>query len=411
MKKILIGLLLALLILTLFAGCGRRENPVRERYLYRDPWVVPNMQFESLHGNLVNDPFIRSILVYVPDFYDPIRLHQPGLINEGFSVLYMLHDFGTDDKSFIDVYKIVEVADQLIAEGQIQPMIIVFPDASSLFSGGSFYTNSYLLGDYEDYIVDEVTTVVDTSFHTYGTKPQDTWIPDPRYRAISGLGMGGYGALKIAMDHSDMFASVSAMSPYTSLESFLTRETIDQVYQENGFASGDVSLASYKSLNPWTDDLHPDKTYSQLVFAMAAAFSPHVQGDPDTANYIYLATVDGEPRGVDLPFDSTRIIHPGSPVWNKWLLHDLKARLNSDPSAFGDLKMYMDCGDNDDFKLYQGARAFSQLLSLYGKENSYVEYSGYPGYPARHDSFIHDRLVDILKFHSRNFPPPKYRTM
>jgi S-formylglutathione hydrolase FrmB len=409
MKKILIGLFLVLLVTALLAGCSRRENPVRTNYPYHDPWTVPNMEFASLKGNIVDDPFIRSIIVYLPPMYN-VQLHQPGLINQGFSVLYMLHDFGTDNTSFIDVYKIVQVADQLIDEGQIQPMIIAFPDASSLFAGGSFYTNSYLLGDYEDYIVDEVMTVVDTSFHTYGTKPQDTWIPDPRYRAISGLGMGGYGALKIAMDYPDKLASVSVMSPYASLESFLTRETIDKVYQENGFGSGDLSYASYKSLNPWTDDLHPDKTYSRLVFAMAAAFSPHLPDNPDTTNYIYLGTVGGEPQGVDLPFDSTRTIPPGSSVWNRWLQHDMKTRLTNHPSAFGDLDMYLECGDQDEFKLYQGTRAFSQLLSLFGKENTYVEYSGYPGYPARHDSFIHDRLVDILRFHSEHFPPPAYRT-
>jgi S-formylglutathione hydrolase FrmB len=409
MKKIWIGLLLAFLALALLIGCNRRLNPVRADFPYHDPWTVANLQFQSLKGNLVDDSFVRSIIVYLPPVYN-IEIDQPGLINQGFSVLYMLHDFDTDNTSFIDIYKIVQVADELIDEGQIQPMLIVFPDASSLFAGGSFYVNSYLLGDYEDYIIDEVMTVVDTSFHTYGTKPQDTWIPDPRYRAICGLGMGGYGALRIAMDHPDKFAAVSAMSPYASLESFLTREVIDKVYEENGFGSGDFSYASYKSLNPYTDDLHPDKTYSRLVFAMATAFSPHLPGDPDTTNYVYLGTVGVEPRGVDLPFDSTRTIVPGSSAWNRWLQQDVKTRLANHPSAFGDLDMYMECGDQDNFKLYQGTRALSQLLSLFGKENTYVEYSGYPGYPARHDSFIHDRLADILKFHSEHFPPPAYRT-
>ncbi len=408
MKRIFFVLPLCLLIMTLFVGCGKRENPLRSSYQYRDPWTIPGMTFESLRGSIVDDPYVRNVVAYLPPIYN-LELHQPGLINEGFSVLYMLHDYGADQSSFIDVYKVVQVADQLIADGEIQPMIIVFPDASSIFSGGSFYTNSYLLGNYEDYIVDELMTVVDTSFHTYGTKPTEEWIPDPRYRAISGLGMGGYGALKIAMDHADQFAAVSAMSPYTSFESFLTRETIDKMYEEHGFDAGDLSYASYKSLNPWADTLHPIKTYSYIVFAMADAFSPHVLGDPDTANFILLATLGGQPYGVDLPFDSTRTIQPGSPVWNKWFLHDLKTRLANDPQAFGDLDMYMDCGDRDDFKLYQGARAFSQLLSLFGKDHSYVEYGGYPGYPAGHDSFIHDRLVEILKFHSRTFPPPAYR--
>ncbi len=408
MKRILLGLLLAFLILTLFMACGKRDNPARVRYLYHDPWQLAGMEFESLKGSIVDDPFIRDVLVYLPPVYDPEK-HTPLIPNQGFSVLYLLHDFGTDNSSFVSVYKIVQVADQLIDEGQIQPMIIVMPDASSIFAGGSFYTNSFLLGDYEDYIIEELMTVIDTSFHTYVAKPQDKYIPDPRFRAIGGLGMGGYGALKLAMNHASLFASVSAMSPYTSFDSFLDQETIDTVFKENGIPADDVSYPSYKTLSPEPDDLHPDKTYSQIVFAMASAFSPHVPGDPDTTNFIALVVEGGQTYGVDLPFDSTRTIQPGSPVWNRWFPHDIKTKLASDPDAFGDLDIYLDCGNQDEFKLYRGARGFSQLLSLYGKDHTYVEYGGYPGLPARHDSFIYDRLVEILKFHSQHFPPPAYR--
>jgi S-formylglutathione hydrolase FrmB len=221
--------------------------------------------------------------------------------------------------------------------------------------------------------------------------------------------MGGYGALKIAMDYDSLFAAVSAMSPYASFGSFLTQETIEKVFEENGIAAGDISLASYKTLNPWTDEQHPDKTYSQLIFAMAAAFTPRMPTDPVTDTYIQLATIGGQPHGVYLPFDSTRTVPPGSPVWSKWFLHDLATKLTNDPGTFGDLEIYLDCGDQDDLELYHGVRAFSQLLSLYGKDHSYTEYSGYPSYPAGHDSFIYDRLVEILKFHSDHFPPPAYR--
>ena len=408
MKRILLGLLLAFLVLALFVSCGKRDNPLRSRYLFRDPWMMSAVEFPALEGSIVSDPYIRNVYAYLPPNYDLV-LHQPQLINEGFSVLYLLHDFGVDAESFVNVYKVLQIADQLIAEEKIQPMIIVMPDASSIFSGGSFYTNSRLLGDYEDYVAREVTAKTDSNLHTYGVKPQELWIPDPRYRAISGLGMGGYGALKIAMDYDSLFASVSAMSPYTSFGSFLNEETIERVFEENGIAPGDISLASYKTLNPWTDEQHPDKTYSQLIFAMAAAFTPRMPTDPVTDTYIQLATIGGQPHGVYLPFDSTRAVPPGSPVWSKWFLHDLATKLTNDPGTFGDLEMYLDCGDQDELELYHGVRAFSQLLSLYGKDHTYIEYSGYPSYPAGHDSFIYDRLVEILKFHSDHFPPPAYR--
>ena len=416
MKRMLIGLFLTCLILSLFVSCGKRNNPVRTLYPFHEIWQS-NWRFPALEGNIVGDLAKREVYVYLPPMYDPIN-HQAGLMSEGFSVLYLLHDFGADYSTFEGVYKIGQTADQLIAEGQIQPMIIVMPDASSIFlasdrlkkkKGGTFYVNSALLGRYEDYIVPELMAVVDTTFHTFGNKIEEKWVADPRYKAISGLGMGGYGALGIAMDYDTLFQSVSAMSPFASFESFLTKEIIDTVFKENGILPDDSSYSSYKSLNPWEDSEHPNKTYSQLIFAMAAAFSPHDLADPDTPNFFTLIEKAGEKYGVDLPFDSTRTIPHGSSVWNRWLLHDLKTRLTNDPTAFGDLSIYLDCGDQNEFGLYEGTWTFSQLLSLYGKEHTYIEYSGYPGYPAEHDNFIYDRLVEILKFHSRNFPPPAYR--
>ncbi len=419
MKRILIGLFLTCLILSLFVSCGKRDNPLRTRYLYHDPWRIDaDWDFTTLQGNIIGDPAKREIYVYLPPMYDGEK-HAPLIPNQGFPVLYLLHDFGADYSTFVSVYKIVQLADQLIAEGQIQPMIIVMPDASSLGlatdamkkeKGGTFYTNSILLGQYEDYIVHELMDTIDANFHTFVTKPGEEYVPDPRYRAISGLGMGGYGALKIAMDYDALFSSVSAMTPFTSFESFLSRDIIDRVFAENGIEPDDFSYSSYKSLNFLSDSLHPDKTYSQLIFAMAAAFSPHDPSDPDTTNFFTLAMIEGTNYGADLPFDSTRTIPPGSPIWeDKWLFHDLKTKLTNAHNAFGDLSIYLDCGDQNELELYEGIRAFSQLLSVYGKEHTYIEYGGYPGYPAGHDNFIYDRLMEILKFHSRHFPPPAYR--
>lgn len=408
MKRVLIVLILTGFVLMLFIGCGRRDNPLRTPYPYEEPWRLASWEFESLRGNIIEDSYLKDVFVYLPPMYNG-EVHAPGLPNSGFSVLYLLHDFGGDYSTFVGVYKIGQLADRLIDEGQIQPMIIVMPDASSLHLGGSFYTNSTLLGNYEDYITDELMYIVDTTFHTYVVKPGEVTLPDPDYRAVSGLGMGGYGALKLTFDHDTLFTSVSAMNPYASLESFLSEETIEKIYEENGIAAGDSSYASYKSLNPYPDGQHPDKTFSQLVFAMAASFSPHHPGDPDTLQFFELKAEGGQRYGVDLPFDSTRTIVPGSPIWNRWLLFDLKNKLANDPDGFRDLKIHLECGDQNEFGLLDGCRAFDQLLSLYGKEHEYVEYSGYPGLPAGQDDFIYDRLEEILKFHSRHFPPPAYR--
>jgi hypothetical protein len=180
------------------------------------------------------------------------------------------------------------------------------------------------------------------------------------------------------------------------------------VFEENGLAD-DFSYSAYKTLNPWPDEDHPDKPYSQLIFAMAASFSPRSTTGDDTLNFFTLATEGGMRHGVDLPFDETRTIPPGSEIWDKWLLFDIKTKLANDPGAFTDLDIYLDCGDQNELSLLDGARALDQLLSLYGKAHTYAEYRGYPNNPAGHDNFIYDRLEEVLKFHSDHFPPPAYR--
>jgi S-formylglutathione hydrolase FrmB len=413
MKKVFWGILLLTLFLTVLVSCGKRENPVRTTYPFHDPWILqpPEEGYIALQDNILIDSPQKWAWIYLPPQYDRDR-HVP-LLGRGFPVLYLLHDFGGDNETFYNIYKVQQIADRLIDNKEIQPMIIVMPDGSNSL-GGSFYANSDLMGRYEDYIR-ELMDTIDVNFHTVAKRDPDTKevIADRRYKAIGGHGMGGYGAFKMALDYdTTLFHSVSAMSPFLSFASFLTEETIDLVFRENGISEEDSSLSSYKTINPWPDSLHPDKSITQLIFAMAAAFSPHdiTETNPTEPYFFELVNIGGARYGVDLPFDSARTISPGSEIWDRWMsYHDIKTLFTKNPNGgFGELKIYFDCGDYDQLKLYEGAGAFDQLLSSSGIEHTYVEYPGYGNYPAGHSHFIYDRLVEILKFHSRHFPSPTW---
>lgn len=411
MKRTFIGLLFLALFFSVLVSCGKRENPVRTAYSFREPWEFPPRGFIALEDNILGDPYIRGVNVYLPPKYDRDK-HGPLLSGYGFPVVYLLHDFGGDYSTFVNIYKVQQIADRLIAEEEIQPMIIVMPDGWNSL-GGSFYTNSDLIGRYEDYIVNELMLIIDNTFHTVVNKVEEEYVPDGRYRAISGHGMGGYGAFKMALHYdTTLFQSVSAMSPFLSFGSFLTKEMIKEVFRENGIPEDDSSDSSYKTINPWPDSPNPDKSITQLIFAMAAAFSPHdtTKTNPTEPYFFELVNVGGKRYGVDLPFDSTRTIPPGSVIWDRWMFYnDIRTLFTKNPDGgFGELKIYFDCGDFDQLKLHEGARAFNQLLSLSGIEHTYVEYPGYGNYPAGHSNFIYDRLPEILKFHSRHFPPPRY---
>jgi enterochelin esterase family protein len=414
MKRIFTGFLFLALFSLVLVSCEKRENPTRITYPFHEPWELPAHEFIALQNNLLGDSPVRSIYVYLPPQYD-LSKHFPLQSGYGFPVLYLLHDFGGDYETFYNIYKVQQIADRLIAEGEIQPMIIVMPDGYNSL-GGSFYTNSDLSGKYQDYLINEVMLIIDTTFHTMAKEDPDTKeiIADRRYKAISGHGMGGYGAFKMAVDFdTTLFQSVSAMSPFLSFESFLSQETIEEVFRENGISENDSSLASYKKISPWPDSLHPDKFTTQLIFAMAAAFSPHDKNDtdPKVPYFFEIKKITTKRYGVDLPFDSTRTILSGpGTIWDRWISHDVKTMFTKLPpnGGFGELNIYLDCGDFDQLKLDEGTSAFDKLLSSAGIEHTYIEYPGYESYPAGHMNFIFDRLPEILKFHSQHFPPPHY---
>jgi S-formylglutathione hydrolase FrmB len=70
--------------------------------------------------------------------------------------------------------------------------------------GGSFYVNSSVTGDWEDFIAQDVVGYVDSNFRT---------LAQSESRGITGHSMGGFGALNIAMHRPDVFGAVYSMSP------------------------------------------------------------------------------------------------------------------------------------------------------------------------------------------------------
>jgi putative tributyrin esterase len=115
-----------------------------------------------------------------------------------YPVLYFLHGLFGNDHRWIDRGG-KEIFDRLTADGTIGPVIVVLPNG-----GETFYINSEDGKDrYEDFFVQELVPFIDHQYRTIATKDA---------RGISGLSMGGYGALHLAMRHPNLFGSVAASS-------------------------------------------------------------------------------------------------------------------------------------------------------------------------------------------------------
>jgi len=89
--------------------------------------------------------------------------------------------------------------DRMIADGKIGEFIVALP-----FGGTSFYSNTRDGTErWEDVIVTEFIPMIESTYRVNASRAT---------RGISGISMGGYGALKISMKHPDLFGAVSAHS-------------------------------------------------------------------------------------------------------------------------------------------------------------------------------------------------------
>ncbi len=78
------------------------------------------------------------------------------------------------------------------------PLVVVMPDG-----GRGWYTNA-LMGDaHEDDLVKDIVGFVDRTFPVKAERSG---------RAIGGLSMGGFGAVKVGLKHHEMFASINSHS-------------------------------------------------------------------------------------------------------------------------------------------------------------------------------------------------------
>jgi putative tributyrin esterase len=109
-----------------------------------------------------------------------------------FPVVYLLHG---GDGNFRDWTNYSDVA--RFAE---RGLVLVMPDGDE-----SYYTNSADHPDqpYEDYIVKDLIADVETQFPTAS---------DRAHRAIAGVSMGGFGAVKLSLKHPELFSFAAGLS-------------------------------------------------------------------------------------------------------------------------------------------------------------------------------------------------------
>ncbi|MGI9168138.1 MAG: alpha/beta hydrolase [Pyrinomonadaceae bacterium] len=156
---------------------------------------VETIQFQS---KLINSTLPYNVVL--PSNYD-----SPQARTTRYPVLYLLHGLTGHYSDWTSKTSLAEYAAEY-------GMIIVTPEGNN-----GWYTDSATTptDNYETYILQELIPDVRNRFRTIETREA---------RAIAGLSMGGYGALKFGVKHPEQFVFVASMSGALSAASWTEQD-------------------------------------------------------------------------------------------------------------------------------------------------------------------------------------------
>jgi S-formylglutathione hydrolase FrmB len=300
----------------------------------------------ALEGNLEGDAADRDVFVFLPPGYAAEK-------NRRYPVVYALHGYSIGAEQWTKEIHVPQTIEGAFAQGA-QNMIVVLPDSKTAHNG-SMYSSSVTTGDFERFIAHDLVGYIDAHYRTIAKRTS---------RGLVGHSMGGYGASRIGMKHSDVFGSLYIMSPCC----------LAPMGPRPADPAAEKALEAVKT--PADSANLPWGLRAQL--ASAAAWSPDPKNPP-----LYL----------DLPVKNG-VADPD--VAAKWAAN---APLAFVDQYVGNLRQYraiaVDVGDQDGLRA--GAGKLHEVLDNYGIANTFQIYSG------THTSAVADRFQNhVLPFFSKN---------
>lgn len=172
---------------------------------------VPHGEVKAVQYDSKSLGIRRQLRVYTPPGYAPDRKYP---------VLYLLHGLGMDDRQWLGGIHADHVLDNLLADGNIQPMIAVFPngDASMTAAEAEAGRGSRRTAPFDNWgtpfendLLKDIIPFIESRYSVYA---------DREHRALAGLSMGGGQALNIGLIHPETFAYVGGFSSAPNTREF-----------------------------------------------------------------------------------------------------------------------------------------------------------------------------------------------
>jgi len=148
----------------------------------------------------------RRITIYTPPAYESSQASYP--------VLYLLHGAGGDEEAWVELGRLTQIMDNLIAQGRAEPMIVVMPNANVFQQAApgegirGYYKPQFMEpgtmdGSFEESFMD-IVNFVESRYRVKAEK---------HFRAVAGLSMGGFHSLHISRYYPNTFDYVGLFSP------------------------------------------------------------------------------------------------------------------------------------------------------------------------------------------------------
>lgn len=144
----------------------------------------------------------RPVMVYTPPEYNPRDTTK-------YPVLYLAHGYGDDETAWTEVGRAHFIADNLIAQGKLKPLIIVMPNGHPAKLDLKQPPDNYFVLNndlYEKDLTEDLLPFIEHQFHADSGRHS---------RFIAGLSMGGGHALDTGLQNTELFSAIAAFSAAT----------------------------------------------------------------------------------------------------------------------------------------------------------------------------------------------------
>lgn len=274
---------------------------------------------------------IKMVDVILPPGYDTA-------LNTYYPVVYYLHGWTGDQNSNPSVMYYVT---NYINYQTIQPCILIKASSWCEPFEGSFYMNSPLWGNYQDYITHDLIQWVDSSFRTVAQKS---------HRGLLGQSMGAYGCLLLPTAYP---AYYRAAAGHAGGGSFYRYDSLVEslVVQEHG------------SNPPYFYNYNSNKTYTRAWFVMAGAISPN----PNTSQQYT------SPQLVDYPLDEYG--HIIDSTWEKFQSQAAEITIRQ-LSPADSVAFLLSCGTLDEFYQFEPMEDLVDTMQKYNLDVEWLPHTG-----------------------------------